>query len=207
MEILIEFCYTSHIVVEESNVQTLLPAACLLQLAEIQVSLSIWCLKCNWETDHRYLHFVNLNITICCTKIEPNWQNCNRWTTSILSSHVCFVLAKRHKAWPKTFAAMFEKTSFCNYAAEWHFETFRSESLYNFFRRFAASFWSANSTPRTVSASGHLQTLTHAEIFSELQTGIPLQSEWPIRLCIATRSKATPGILHKTFKNLSIMDL
>ena len=47
MEILIEFCYTSHIVVEESNVQTLLPAACLLQLAEIQVSLSIWCLKCN----------------------------------------------------------------------------------------------------------------------------------------------------------------
>ena len=39
MEILIEFCYTSHIVVEESNVQTLLPAACLLQLAEIQVGL------------------------------------------------------------------------------------------------------------------------------------------------------------------------
>ena len=36
MEILIDFCYTSHIVVEESNVQTLLPAACLLQLAEIQ---------------------------------------------------------------------------------------------------------------------------------------------------------------------------
>lgn len=39
MEILIEFCYTSHIVVEEANVQTLLPAACLLQLAEIQVCL------------------------------------------------------------------------------------------------------------------------------------------------------------------------
>jgi len=36
MEILIDFCYTSHITVEESNVQTLLPAACLLQLAEIQ---------------------------------------------------------------------------------------------------------------------------------------------------------------------------
>lgn len=32
----IDFCYTSHIVVEESNVQTLLPAACLLQLQEIQ---------------------------------------------------------------------------------------------------------------------------------------------------------------------------
>lgn len=36
MELLIDFCYTSHIVVEESNVQTLLPAACLLQLGEIQ---------------------------------------------------------------------------------------------------------------------------------------------------------------------------
>ncbi|XP_014669553.1 PREDICTED: kelch-like protein 20 [Priapulus caudatus] len=36
METLVDFCYTSHIVVEESNVQTLLPAACLLQLAEIQ---------------------------------------------------------------------------------------------------------------------------------------------------------------------------
>jgi hypothetical protein len=38
MDILIDFCYTSNIVVEESNVQTLLPAACLLQLAEIQVT-------------------------------------------------------------------------------------------------------------------------------------------------------------------------
>lgn len=36
MELLIDFCYTSHIIVEESNVQSLLPAACLLQLAEIQ---------------------------------------------------------------------------------------------------------------------------------------------------------------------------
>lgn len=36
MELLIDFCYTSNITVEESNVQTLLPAACLLQLAEIQ---------------------------------------------------------------------------------------------------------------------------------------------------------------------------
>jgi len=36
MDILIDFCYTSAIVVEESNVQTLLPAACLLQLQEIQ---------------------------------------------------------------------------------------------------------------------------------------------------------------------------
>ena len=32
MEILIDFCYTSYIVVEEANVQTLLPAACLLQV-------------------------------------------------------------------------------------------------------------------------------------------------------------------------------
>ncbi|XP_048777312.1 kelch-like protein 20 [Ostrea edulis] len=36
MELLIDFCYTSNITVEEGNVQTLLPAACLLQLAEIQ---------------------------------------------------------------------------------------------------------------------------------------------------------------------------
>ena len=37
MELLIDFCYTSKITVEENNVQTLLPAACLLQLQEIQV--------------------------------------------------------------------------------------------------------------------------------------------------------------------------
>ncbi|XP_013782627.1 kelch-like protein diablo isoform X2 [Limulus polyphemus] len=36
MELLIDFAYTSHIVVEETNVQVLLPAACLLQMAEIQ---------------------------------------------------------------------------------------------------------------------------------------------------------------------------
>ena len=36
MEILVDFCYTAYIVVEEGNVQTLLPAACLLQLQEIQ---------------------------------------------------------------------------------------------------------------------------------------------------------------------------
>ena len=36
MELLVDFCYTSTVTVEESNVQMLLPAACLLQLAEIQ---------------------------------------------------------------------------------------------------------------------------------------------------------------------------
>ncbi|XP_071947857.1 kelch-like protein 20 [Antedon mediterranea] len=36
MEQLIDFAYTSVVTVEESNVQTLLPAACLLQLGEIQ---------------------------------------------------------------------------------------------------------------------------------------------------------------------------
>lgn len=36
MELLIEFCYSARITVEESNVQSLLPAACLLQLTEIQ---------------------------------------------------------------------------------------------------------------------------------------------------------------------------
>lgn len=38
MEILIDFCYTSYIVVEESNVQTLLPAACLLQVQNVTPS-------------------------------------------------------------------------------------------------------------------------------------------------------------------------
>ncbi len=33
MSILVDFCYTAYIVVEESNVQTLLPAACLLQVS------------------------------------------------------------------------------------------------------------------------------------------------------------------------------
>ncbi|CAH8665312.1 unnamed protein product [Schistosoma margrebowiei] len=36
VETLIDFCYTSQITVEECNVQNLLPAACLLQLTEIQ---------------------------------------------------------------------------------------------------------------------------------------------------------------------------
>ncbi|VDP23895.1 unnamed protein product [Soboliphyme baturini] len=36
LEMLIDFCYSSTIVVEESTVQTLLPAACLLQIQEIQ---------------------------------------------------------------------------------------------------------------------------------------------------------------------------
>lgn len=41
MEILIDFCYTSYIVVEESNVQTLLPAACLLQVQNVTPS-ALW---------------------------------------------------------------------------------------------------------------------------------------------------------------------
>lgn len=36
VETLIDFCYTSQITVEECNVQNLLPAACLLQLTEVQ---------------------------------------------------------------------------------------------------------------------------------------------------------------------------
>lgn len=36
LEQLIDFAYTATVTVEESNVQTLLPAACLLQLTEIQ---------------------------------------------------------------------------------------------------------------------------------------------------------------------------
>ena len=37
METLIEFCYTATVKIDERNVQSLLPAACLLQLAEVQV--------------------------------------------------------------------------------------------------------------------------------------------------------------------------
>lgn len=36
MELIVDFAYTSRIVVQESNVQMLLPAACLLQMTEIQ---------------------------------------------------------------------------------------------------------------------------------------------------------------------------
>ena len=32
MELLIDYCYTSRIVVDEKNVQVLLPAACILQV-------------------------------------------------------------------------------------------------------------------------------------------------------------------------------
>ncbi|CAF1190894.1 unnamed protein product [Adineta steineri] len=38
MELLIDYCYTSRIVVDEKNVQTLLPAACILQIEEVQLT-------------------------------------------------------------------------------------------------------------------------------------------------------------------------
>ncbi|CAF1569806.1 unnamed protein product [Rotaria magnacalcarata] len=38
MELLIEYCYTSRIVVDEKNVQMLLPAACILQIEEVQIT-------------------------------------------------------------------------------------------------------------------------------------------------------------------------
>lgn len=52
MDLLIDFCYTSHIVVEEANVQTLLPAACLLQLTEIQVGFTLHLRNENLIRDH-----------------------------------------------------------------------------------------------------------------------------------------------------------
>ena len=60
MDILIDFCYTSSIIVEENNVQTLLPAACLLQLAEIQV--------CNTLTNHsrEYSVLTNQKLELYC---------------------------------------------------------------------------------------------------------------------------------------------
>jgi kelch-like protein 20 len=36
MEMLVDFCYSSKITIDEKSVQTLLPAACLLQLQEVQ---------------------------------------------------------------------------------------------------------------------------------------------------------------------------
>ena len=42
METLIEFCYTSSIEVEKSNVQDLLAAACFLQIVEVKVSLCFY---------------------------------------------------------------------------------------------------------------------------------------------------------------------
>jgi hypothetical protein len=42
LEILIDFCYTGEITIADSNVQTVLPAACLLQLNEIQVPRSFF---------------------------------------------------------------------------------------------------------------------------------------------------------------------
>merc|ERR1711935_75740 len=36
MELLIDFCYTTTITIEEDNVQQLLPAACLLQMSQVQ---------------------------------------------------------------------------------------------------------------------------------------------------------------------------
>lgn len=39
LQTLIDFCYTGEISVADNNVQSILPAACLLQLNEIQVIL------------------------------------------------------------------------------------------------------------------------------------------------------------------------
>lgn len=38
LQALVDFCYTGEISIADTNVQLLLPAACLLQLNEIQVS-------------------------------------------------------------------------------------------------------------------------------------------------------------------------
>lgn len=41
MELLIDYCYTSRIVVDEKNVQVLLPAACILQVSRLSPSSSL----------------------------------------------------------------------------------------------------------------------------------------------------------------------
>ena len=48
MELLIDFCYSSNIVVEEGNVQTLLPAGrcCIGSVSPLTAPLSIFSLNC-----------------------------------------------------------------------------------------------------------------------------------------------------------------
>ena len=43
MELLIEYCYTSRVVVDEKNVQVLLPAACILQVRSLNIISKIGC--------------------------------------------------------------------------------------------------------------------------------------------------------------------
>lgn len=38
LQALVDFCYTGEITITDANVQQLLPAACLLQMQEVQVS-------------------------------------------------------------------------------------------------------------------------------------------------------------------------
>lgn len=53
MDLLIDYCYTSRIVVDEKNVQTLLPAACILQvfsfLIEINSFSSMFSFSFRWK--------------------------------------------------------------------------------------------------------------------------------------------------------------
>ena len=65
MELLIEFCYTSTITIEEENVQQLLPAACLLQMSQIQQ----YC--CEFLS--KQLHPTNClgKYIVCLSKFRP----------------------------------------------------------------------------------------------------------------------------------------
>ena len=50
MELLIDYCYTSRIVVDEKNVQMLLPAACILQVSN--------------EGRARFVHLTSVNFRL-----------------------------------------------------------------------------------------------------------------------------------------------
>lgn len=39
LESLVDFCYTGEITISDANVQSILPAACLLQIQEVQVQI------------------------------------------------------------------------------------------------------------------------------------------------------------------------
>jgi kelch-like protein 20 len=54
MELLIEFCYTSRIIVDEKNVQMLLPAACILQVIIKRFSFLIHFYKQIVDSEYDY---------------------------------------------------------------------------------------------------------------------------------------------------------
>lgn len=62
MELLIDFCYTSHIVIEESNVQTLLPAGSYFEINTTD-NLSFSLLTVQYDTSICFVTWRSANDT------------------------------------------------------------------------------------------------------------------------------------------------